>query len=100
MVKRAPVNCDQCKTAYTPVVTERSLPDSSVRLEMTCPHCEAIYPIARITETGIRLRARMQRLSRLGLMRTPQYRAVHERYQKQVTRLATAAQTTQEGSTP
>lgn len=88
MHRGASVTCDRCENVYTPVVGEQALPDGAIQLAMTCPHCSAIYPIARISETGVRLRQRLHRLQRLGLGRTPQYRAVRDRYQKQVTRLS------------
>lgn len=81
------ITCDQCGAPFTPSVVERPIPDGAVRIEMPCPHCGARYAVAHITETGVRLRARLSRLARLGLMRTPQYQVIHDRYRKQVTPL-------------
>lgn len=97
MHRGASVTCDRCENAYTPVVAEQALSGGAVQLAMTCPHCSAIYPIARISETGVRLRHRLHRLQRLRLGRTPQYRAVHDRFQKQVTRMATVERERQAG---
>lgn len=92
MTKGVSIQCDSCETPYTPSVSERPIADGAVRLEHSCPACGAVYPIVEISETGIRLRERLNRLSRLGQMRTPQYQTILHRYRQQVRRLATTTQ--------
>lgn len=91
MTRGDTVDCDQCKTAIYPSVVERPLAIGGVRQEFTCPACGAIYPVVAITKSGLRLRARLARMRDMGIPTySDQYRQLLNRYQRQVTRLATA----------
>jgi hypothetical protein len=59
------VRCDGpggCEKTFKPNMKERRDGLTGVLQYMRCEHCKKIYPIARITNEGVRLRARLQKL--------------------------------------
>lgn len=80
--------CSACNHPFVATVHEKPLPGGGIRQYLECPECVTPYPICDITDAGLRIRQRLQRLAQLGQMRTPQYRQLHNRYRAEVTRLA------------
>ena len=81
------IQCDSCGAAFIPAPVEEPDGSGSVTLRFTCPRCGAVYPVARISQHGLSLRARLQQMARMGQAGKPQYNDLLARYRRQVTRL-------------
>lgn len=79
------VACDECGCAVIPEARETPTDDGGVTMELPCPRCGAVFPVARITAEGVRLRGELQASLRAGDGRAG---ALRELYEAEVTTLA------------
>jgi transcriptional regulator NrdR family protein len=53
--------CEFCDDTFDSILDEVSLDDiGGVRLSFSCPTCDRVYPVARITSEGLTIRAKLQ----------------------------------------
>lgn len=65
--------CDACKEPFTPKLKEKRIKDGGAKQWFSCPHCQAKYPVCKITRKGLELRARLQSYAKSS----PGFRKAH-----------------------
>lgn len=83
--------CDACGITFPVVVHEAPLPDGGLDLQLICPSCGRVYPVAHYTARGLRLQRQIEEL-RADPSRPPDARSQAEmaklttRLKREVTR--------------
>jgi hypothetical protein len=69
---------------------ETPLKSGAIRITIACDHCDAEYPVARISSAGVDIRSRITRLRQTGKGQSDMCRALERRFKREVTPLASA----------
>lgn len=80
------VKCNQCSAEFESALTVRSDGHGGEIQEFTCPTCGHLYPVARITMRGVRLREKLAKLRQVPGAEE-QVKRTLEAYKREVTRL-------------
>ena len=54
------VVCDYCTLPFESKLEETALEIGGVTMWFGCPHCDTVYPVARLSARGVEIRAELQ----------------------------------------
>lgn len=79
------VRCRDCEHVFVPTLEDVAQKDGSVKRRFECPECCREYPVARITERGLRLTHELQSLE-VGPETEEKVNHLREEIKREVTR--------------